>query len=367
MDQKNKQAKISEFYQSHKKRVLIGGTILAAVVVAAVVLLSRGGETSGEVQIVYKDVTTGPITESIDVVGSLEAVPSITLSWESSGIISDFDLKVGDKVEKDQVLMTLEDSSLASSILQAQTDLLDAQTALENLMVSNTDLYTAAQILADAEYALIDYKADRDYYNYKGASWDAVYKARDEYYAKKQIVWEKETAYNALSNLDAGDPKRLAAYEDRKTAIQEADKYLHYLSNLMGTYYDHAVETDFIEYDQALANVEEARIGYTRYLDQSEEIAAAEANVQALQNTINQSKITAPFTGTVTDISAVSGELVPSGTEAVRIDNLDNLMVDVYISEVDINKVNKNQPLMPTFDARATREYSGFVDSISSA
>jgi len=367
MDLKNIRVKISEFYESHKKLVLIGGGALVVVIIAAVVLLSRGSSTSEESQIVYMDVTSGAITESIDVVGSLEAVPSITLSWESNGIVSPFDLKVGDKVKKDQVLLVLEDSSLASSILQAQTDLLEAQTALENILIANTDLHVAEQALADAEYALIDFKADRDYYNYNNASWDAVEKAREEYYEKEQIVWEKETTYEALSHLEADDPVRLAAYEERKAAIQEADKYLHYLSNLLGTYYDHYVETDFIEYDQALAVVEEARIAYIRYLDQTEEIAAAEANVQALQNTINQSKITAPFDGTVTEVSAVGGELVSSGTEAIRIDNLDNLMVDVYVSEVDINSIEVGQPVILTFDALTNQEYAGFVDSISSA
>ena len=367
MDLKNIRVKISEFYESHKKLVLIGGGALVFMIITSVLLFSRGGNDSEEVQIVYMDVTTGPITESIDVVGSLEAVPSITLSWESNGIVSPFDLKVGDKVKKDQVLLVLEDSSLASSILQAQTDLLEAQTALENILIANTDLHAAEQALADAEYALIDFKADRDYYNYNNASWDAVEKAREEYYEKEQIVWEKEATYEALSHLEADDPVRLAAYEERKAAILESDKYRHYLSNLLGTYYDHAVETDFIEYDLALADLEQARIAYTRYLDQTEEIAAAEANVQALQNTINQSKIIAPFDGTVTEVSAVGGELVSSGTQAIRIDNLDNLMVDVYVSEVDINSIEVGQPVILTFDALANQEYSGFVESISSA
>ena len=195
MDLKNIQAKIVGFYQSQKKWVLIGGGILAVVILAAAFLISRGNNVSDEAQVVYMDVTSGAITESIDVVGSLEAVPSITLSWESGGIVSTFDLKVGDTVEKDQVLLILEDSSLASSILQAQTDLLEAQAVLENTVVANSELHIAAQTLVDAEYELRGYKADRDYYNYKGASWDSIEKAREEYYAMEQIVWEKEDSY----------------------------------------------------------------------------------------------------------------------------------------------------------------------------
>jgi HlyD family secretion protein len=333
MDQKNIQAKTS------KKWVLIVIGILAVVIITAAVLFLRGNGASEEAQVVYMDVTSGAIAESIDVVGSLEAVPSVMLSWESSGIVSPFDLKVGDVVEKDQILLTLEDSSLVSSILQAQTDLLEAQIVLENLVVANSDLYEAAQTLSDAEFMLTVYEANRDNWNYNDASWDEIEKTIEEYYAMEQIAWEKEAAYDELSSLDEDDPKRVVADAEMNAAIKESDEYWHDISKLLGKYYDHEVETDFIEYDQALA----------------------------LQNTINQSKIIAPFSGTVTEISVVSGELVSSGITAVRIDNLDNLMVDIYVSEIDINKVETGQPAILTFDALVNREYAGFVDSISSA
>ena len=82
--------------------------------------------------------------------------------------------------------------------------LLEAEIALENLKVSNTDLHTAAQTLADLEYALIDYKADRDYWNYNGASWDSVEEARESIMHLNRLSWEKQAAYDALSDLEAG-------------------------------------------------------------------------------------------------------------------------------------------------------------------
>ena len=358
--------RIVEFYKTQKKWVLIGGGILSVLILAAV-LINPGNGNAENGTTAYVEVTTGPISESIDVVGSLKAVPSITLTWESDGIVSPFDLEVGDRVEKDAVLLSLEASSLSAEILQAQASLLEAEIELENLKVSNTDLHTAAQTLADLEYALIDYENDRDYWNYKGTSWDSIEQSRTDYYAKLQIQWEKERAYDALLDLEPDDPERLEAYAEMSEAILEADKYLHYLSNKLGVYYDHAVETDFIEYDQALGDVEQARNEYNRYLDQSEEIAAAEANVQALQNTVDMGQIVAPFEGTVTDIDAVSGELIAAGETAVRIDNLETLMVDIYVSEVDINKIKPGQRALLTFDALPDQEYAGVVESISSA
>lgn len=367
MDVKNVIVRAREFYLSNKKRVLIGGGALVVVIITIALLLSRSGQDAGQTQTVYVQAISGDISETIDIVGTLKAIPSITLAWESNGIISPFDLQIGDRVEKDQVLLVLEDNSVSSTILQAQSDLLTAQAELENLLVSNTSLNTAAQELADLEYALIDYKADRDYWNYKGTSWDVIEEARANYYAAEQVRWEKESQFNAVSDLESDDPTRMAAYEDYKEALAESDKYHHWLNSYLGVYYDHAVETDFIEYDNALGEVQQARNAYNRYIDQTDEIAAAEAQVQALQNTVDQARIVAPFAGTVTEISAVSGELVSSGDIAVRIDNLDRLMVDVYVSEMDINKVQSGQGAILTFDALPNSEYQGIVSSISSA
>jgi multidrug efflux pump subunit AcrA (membrane-fusion protein) len=69
----------------------------------------------------------------------------------------------------------------------------------------------------------------------------------------------------------------------------------------------------------------------------------------------------------VTDISAVSGQIVSSGDTAVRIDNLDNLVVKVEVSEVDINKISESQKAIVTFDALPDKEYEGVVNLISSA
>lgn len=367
MDFKKAINKVQEFYKTRKKWVLIGAGALVVIIIGGVFLASRSTSAKEQTTVQYAEVTKGSLTESIDVVGTLEAQPMVELGWESSGIVSPFDLATGSKVTKGQVLLSLEESSLSSSILQAQSDLLDAEAALDNLKVANSDLFTAAQTLADAEYTLRTYKTNRDHWNYKGSSWDAIDAARQSYYAAKQVVWEKDAAYKALFNLDGKDPKRVAAYKAYQDAVEASEKALRGVNNLLGVYYTYAVETDFINYESALAAVEEARIDYNRYLDQTDEIAAAEANVQALQNTINQAHIVAPFDGTITSISAVTGEKVASGDTALRIDNLGNLVVEVAVSEVDINKVSIGQKAVVTFDALPDKEYEGEVTNIASA
>jgi len=366
MDWKHLFEKILAFYRKHKLPVLIGaGVLLVVIVLGAARFALNGRATAEQTQIVT--VTRGAITESIDTVGTLEARPYIELAWESGGIVSPFRVQVGERVEKGAVLMELEDSSLSASILQSQTDILEAQAALDNLLSANSNLYAADQALADAEYTLLGAKKNRDAWNRKGGSDETIEEHRSGYYAAKQTVWEKEIAFTALSEMDGDDPKRMAAYEELRGARLARDEALRQLNNVLGSYYSYAAETDFIKYDIALAAVEEARVAYLRYLDPGKEIEAARANVQALQNSIDMSRIIAPFNGTVTEVSSTVGEKVASGDMAVRLDNLENLMVAVYVSEVDINKVKEGMPAQVSFDAIPGKTYEGQVQSMAAS
>jgi HlyD family secretion protein len=58
---------------------------------------------------------------------------------------------------------------------------------------------------------------------------------------------------------------------------------------------------------------------------------------------------------------------VTSGQLAFRIDNLSNLLVDVDVSEVDINSVVVDQPVTLTLDAISNKTYHGRVQAVSQA
>ena len=365
--------KLVDFYNSRKKLVWIGCGILAAIILVSTVLSALLGKGNGDEEVSYGEITRGDLIESIDVVGLVEAVPSASVFWQSSGIVDSFDVEVGDKVSKDDILMQLTENSLDSSILKAQQSLQEAELKLDELMNANSALYKAALTLIDAEYELEEYKEDRDQYNANDASDERIKEARDAYYAAQQITWEKEAAYDAMSDLDDYDPERLAAYEELSAAIVAQNKAQNNVSYVLGDNYDYQAETDFAQYDVALAAVKEAQVTYQRYLDQSDEITAAQAAVQALQNTINARYIIAPFDGTVTSVNAVAGDFIGKSyasndiTEAVQISNLDNMMIEVSLSEVDINTVEVGQKAIITFDAILNKEYTGYVSSVADA
>ncbi|MCX6080342.1 MAG: hypothetical protein NTW32_12480 [Chloroflexi bacterium] len=71
----------------------------------------------------------------------------------------------------------------------------------------------------------------------------------------------------------------------------------------------------------------------------ADDIAAAEARVAAAQSALNQSNISAPFDNVITQARLFPGDLVSPGTLAFRIEILSRLLIDMELSEVDINSI----------------------------
>jgi len=367
MDMNNIKEKLIDFYQAKKRLVWISVGLIVMLTAALVIFWPKSDPMEEDVQ--YVQVSRGSITESIGEVGYVEAQPSAVVSWESGGVVGEFDLQIGDRVEKDDLLIELEPSSWSNESLEAQSALLDAQIELENLISADSDFQTALLTLSDAEWTLIDKRADRDAWNYGGSSDERIDAVRAHYDETERVRWELETEYEALrKTLDEDAPALIEVYEALQAADFERDSYLRALNQILGINYSRLdVETDFIEYDQAKAAVKQARAEYNRLLDNTQKIAAAEASVQVFQNRVDMAKIIAPFDGTVTEISTRSGEMIASGTQAVQLGDLNNLVVNVDVSEIDISKVEIGHSVVITFDALPYQEYSGFVSSISSA
>jgi HlyD family secretion protein len=117
----------------------------------------------------------------------------------------------------------------------------------------------------------------------------------------------------------------------------------------------------------AQARLDDAQREWARLKDGPDpsDVAAARARVDAAQATINLSRLTAPFAGTVTEADPMIGDQVSPGTSGFRVDDLSHLLVDVQVSEVDINSVTIGQPAVVTFDAVLGHEYHGKVVGVS--
>lgn len=96
-----------------------------------------------------------------------------------------------------------------------------------------------------------------------------------------------------------------------------------------------------------------------------EDITAAEAQVAAAQAALAQTSIEAPFDGVITLVESKTNDQVEAGTLALRVDDLSHLLVDLEVSEVDINQVQVGQSVELTFDAIFSRTYHGEVIEVA--
>ncbi len=305
---------MKQFFSRFSRRTWI---IIGAV---AVVLLYfaffRGG---GEETPLYETVAVerGNLQAFVGATGTVRARQSATLLWQTNGIIESVNAQIGDEVKQDDVLASLLKSSLNQSVILAEADLISAQKDLENLLSSNTSLLEAEQAVDDAEEA-----------------YQKAYNWRVELNGKIDI---KEYIKDQYGNLRLKEYKGYASEE----TIEQADR------------------------DLALAEsrLNDARREYERLLkgEDSAEVAAAKARVEAAQSTLNQAYLKAPFDGTVTQTQLIAGDQVNAGDIGFRIDDLSRLLVDVQVSEVDINNVEVGQTAELTFDAILNQTYHGKV------
>jgi len=96
-----------------------------------------------------------------------------------------------------------------------------------------------------------------------------------------------------------------------------------------------------------------------------DDLAAAQARLQAAQTAVASLSLTSPFAGTVTEVNIRPGDQVSPGNIAFRLDNLERLLVDVMVSEVDINSIQVGQPVNLSFDAILDKQYKGVVSQVA--
>ena len=196
------------------------------------------------------------------------------------------------------VLALLNKTSLSQNIILAEADLVSAQKSLD-------DLKTSKLAAANAELALVN--AQKDYED----------RLQDREYLNSTINYE----YIKMTAL--GPRIRKGKRDASEKEINEADAKL-------------AVAT---------AKMEDAQKEWDRLKNGPDprDIIAAEARVAAAQATINLQYISAPFAGTITDIPVKVGDVVSAGSQAFMVDDLSHLLVDVDVSEIDINRVKLGQ------------------------
>ena len=298
--------------------IIIGVLVVAGL--AAFIYSSTRGETVSTFQTAKAE--RGNLVATVGATGSVRARQSAVLVWQTTGIVDAVNVDVGSRVTRDDVLASLSKASLNQSIILAEADLSSAKKALDDLLNSDTARAQALIAVRNAE------KAYEKAYN-----WRIQLNGKID---NKDYVW-----VNGILKV-----REYKGYASAET-IAKADEDLAL----------------------AEAKLNDARRNYERLNSGTDpaEVAAAEARIAAAQSTLNMAYLITPFDGTVTQAEPAVGDQVTTGAVAFRVDDLSHLLVDVQVSEVDINTLSIGQAATLTFDAILGKEYKGEIVEVGQA
>ena len=317
-----------QFFSKHRTLIIV--LLLVAIGTSAFIFVRRSnGNTTSQFETTALE--RGTLTATIGATGTVRALQTAVLVWQAAGTVDTVNVKVGDNIPENFVMAFLAKTSLPQTVIAADADLVDAQKALDDLLLSDTALAEAVIALRDAQETYV--KAE-NYLHYLETSRKVPQTSVRTFLIRTRRGFEYQTKTKSF---------RGPAPEDW---IVEAEN------------------------DLALkkAQLEEAQRTYDRLTGgNAAEIAAAQARVDAAQATRNLARVISPFAGTVTEAHILPGDQVSAGQTAFRVDNLSSLLVDVKVSEVDINNVSVGQPVTLTFDAILGKDYHGEVAEVTQA
>ncbi|MFN2149719.1 MAG: efflux RND transporter periplasmic adaptor subunit [Anaerolineales bacterium] len=318
----------------------------------------RGQDNSANANLQTEPIRRGELTASVGATGIVRSNQSATLVFETNGTVEYVHQGLGETVAAGEVLATLQKTSLSAQIIMAEADLVNAQQALDDLLASDQARAAAQQNLAKAQDAL-----DKAQYTLtvrqagNRASQDTIRGAEANLTLANEEVRRAEDVYD----MARGEAGKALALSNLVAARQKRDSIQRQLNWYLGR--PDEIEQALLEADVAVAEarVKDAEREWERVKDgpTQADLQAAQARVDAAQATLELARITAPFRGTITDINVMAGDQVSPGTPAFRLDDLSRMLVDVELSEVDINRVQVGNPVTLNFDAVPNVDYTG--------
>jgi len=191
---------------------------------------------------------------------------------------------------------------------------------------------------------------------------DLVVKEGEEVRKGQYLLKIKPEAYQMARNRAEASLNNARARQKQTEAQLEMANLDYKRSKQL--YEDEAISTS--EYEQSLTN-------YTTALAEKEasefSVMSAQATLDEADESLTKTSIYAPMAGTVSSLSVELGERVVrtammSGTEMLRIANLNRMEVEVEVNENDIVRVTNRDTALIEVDAYPDTRFKGVVSEI---
>jgi len=306
--------------------------------ILGLVLTSCGGQQATEISPAAVPVSVKP--NGMVAEGKLKPTQAANLSFQAPGMVEEINVKIGDEVNKGDVLARLGNASQAEAQLaSANFELVSAQQALNELLDSSGA--ELAQVVIDLKDAQEAYDKADDYLQYLLDS-KKVPQTETRVYLIQ--TWKGYQYQYKTKNFKGPAPEDWIIEAENDLALKKAK-----LDELQNTYDRMKEGADKDQLTLLEARLENAKA----------QVAAAESN---LSNYV----LTAPFDGEVADVAVEIGEQVGAETRAVSIVNTSSWVVETSdITELEVVDVAVGQNVTFTADALSDVTMNGVVSEIS--
>ena len=382
-------------------------SVVAVLVVAGSVYAYARPEPASKYE--TTEVKRGDVVQEVSVTGRVEADTEAELSFEKGGRVTAVNKKVGDRVERGEIIVRLDASELSALRAQAKANLdyelvrLDEivrGARAEDIAVSESKVRSAENALSEARLALVD-KLTLGV----DALQDAIYSNTDPLYENPRTAVPRLKVFiSDQQTATALEAERVATGEVlTKTSVNEADlggstasvksalaKTKTFLDNLLiavssatpssaqtqatidGWKSDvSAARTSISGASTALLAAEEKYRSAERSLKVAqdelalkkapatpESIAAQKAKIGAVAATVEnydaqiaKTVLVAPFSGVVTKQDAKLGQTVSANSLVVSLISQGAFKITANIPEIDLAKLNVGDAAKVTLDA----------------
>ncbi|MBI5031738.1 MAG: efflux RND transporter periplasmic adaptor subunit [Chloroflexi bacterium] len=302
-------------------------------------------------------VKRGSLIATVSASGNISAPNAVSAAFASSGRVAKVNVKIGDTVKKDQVLMELNTTDLELTYKSAQKSLASAQVNYDQTKSDLQFALTTAQANRDSAKASLEAaKAE----NAQNPNSLVIAKAALE--NAKITLQSAQTAYDAVAwRPDVGMTTQASTLQSATIAYQSA---LATFNKTAATINDSALVQAQTAYTNAQTSLEQANKNLDTKLATAQlTLDSAQVSLDQAQRNLDNAKLVAPFDGTVSAVNYAVGDTA-SGT-AVAIVDLSQLQVKVTVSEVDIAKIKVGETAVMTLDALSGKTYNAKVTAVA--
>lgn len=344
-----------------KRRKIIIFSVLGVVVVLFILKSMLGGSTA-QAFVAVTSAQTGEIEQTINTSGTVSTLETKNYFSDVNVKIGDVLVQAGDAVKAGDVLISYDGDALAREKELAQLSVQSAEGSYQNSVQSNNEK------LGDLSEANVNL----DVLDQQIADTEAYIKGLENKIAKKQSDLAYEGALLQISLLDWQDQPDSEEYMNLQKLVQlnsyeqQNNKEIKGWQDELDVY--NKMLSDYKEYrsemksQKSSAEAGKMTAGAQKELEatnQTKEIEAANSleNLEAVEN-----GIVAEFNGVVTEVNAVEGGSVTAGSSLLKLESTEDVMVKVYMTKYDLDKVRVGQKAVVTISGK---EYEGEVTKIN--